>query len=573
MTRRDLLAIVTVFATASLVFAQGPQQPAGVTGIVRDAATRRAVARAVVTASGPKRLPSVLTDASGRFTFGGLDPGSYSLGAAKGIDGGSYGRRWFGGQGVQLLLAAGQRPEIELLLWPNASIAGTAFDERNQPLVDVAVTAMRIDDGGSGQRPFSTGGRTDDRGMYEIGRLPPGRYAVCVGIAHRTTYPEFDVPMMVRAPTLREMRGPAGQILALSYEPLPPAADVSGHLQTYATTCSPSASLRDASEVALQLGEQRVGVDIRMRVERQFRVSGRIVQPRDKPGDVDLALIPLDPTAPEVARYLFPSSASKGEQFLFMSVPAGEYVLKARRNTGHSDVIVQDERGLWSEQRVSVRDTDVSDLLVEMKLGGRISGRFVCEDEPSARCWRSAPTFADEYMGSGTVAADGTFTITGVRPGSFRLELQSFNVGVGGWRLRSISCKGRDVTTLPIDVDGSDLENVVVTMTKQRTSVAGVVRDGLGPTADAVVVVFPEDATRWPRPRVDQLFRTVSPSPEGRYEILDLPAGSYLMAAVRGPELNAWPSPATLQSLRSTASRVQVTFGQPSVVDLQVRAQ
>jgi hypothetical protein len=408
--------------------------------------------------------------------------------------------------------------------------------------------------------------------MFEVGRLLPGRYAVCVGIAHRTTYPEFDMPMFVRSSMFRDVRGPGGQILALSDEPLPPAADAAGHPQTYVTTCSPSVTaFRDATGVSLQLGEQRAGVDIHMQTERQFRVSGRIVQPREKPGDIDLSLIPVDPPTPGLDRFV-PRSASKGERFLFMSVPAGEYVLKARRNTGHSDVIMRDERGLWSEQRVSVGDSDVSDLLVEMRLGGRIDGRFVCEDEPAARCWRGTPTFVEEsFMGGGTVAQDGSFTITGVLPGSYRIDLASYNVGAG-WRLKSITHKGRDVTNLPVAVDAVDLGDLVLTMTKQRTVVGGTVRDGLSPTTDAVVVVFPEDAALWPRPRADQMFRAVSPSADGRYEILDLPAGSYLSAAVRGSELNMWPSAGTLQSLRSAASRVQVAFGLPSIVDLQVRA-
>jgi hypothetical protein len=572
MRRWAVIFIVTAFTAMPLLFAQAPQQPGSIVGIVRDAATRTPVARATVTASGPKRLPSALTDVAGRFTLDRLDPGSYGLGVAKGSDEGTYGRRWVGGQGIQLSLAAGQRQEVEVLLWPTGSIAGTAYDERNAPLVEVAVTVVRIDDGGSGQRPFSTWSRTDDRGMFEAERLAPGRYAACVGIAHRTTYPEFDVPMVVRTSIFRDVRGPGGQILALSDEPLPPAADATGHPQTYVTTCSPSATaLRDATEVSLQLGERRTGVDIHMRTERQFRVSGRIVQPREDAGDIDLSLIPVEARTPGLDRFV-PSSASKGARFLFMSVPAGEYVLRARRNTGHSDVIIRDARGLWHEQRIDVRDADVSGLLVDMKLGGRMNGRFVCEDDPAARCWRGTPTFVEEpFMGGDAVAQDGSFTITGIRPGSYRIEVASYNVGAG-WRLKSIAYQGRDVTNLPITLDAVDIGDLVVTMTRQRTVVSGIVRDDLSPTSDAVIVAFPEDASRWPRPRADQMFRTVSPNPEGRYEILDLPAGSYLIAAVRGPELNAWPSAATLQSLRSAASRVQVAFGQPATVNLEVRA-
>lgn len=565
MTRWDLLPIVTVLATASLLAAHPAQQRGAITGVVRDAATGRPVAGAVISAYGQSGPPSTLSDAAGRFAFESIAPGSYSLNAHKGLARGLYGRRWVGGGFEPLAVLADQRRDIEILLWPAASVAGTVYDERNMPAPDVAVSAVRVDDGSPDRYVESSPqDRTDDRGTFVIDNLRPGRYAVCVLIRHRTTMAAFDNLELLA----RTLRDPGGELLVFSGEPAPPPSDTAGRPQAYLTTCAPSATTsNEFAEVSLQLGEQRSGIDIRMRTDRRFRVSGRIIQPRDPFDDIDLTLSPVDPM---FARDFGPRSEAKGNRFLFMSVPPGEYILRARRSTGHSDVVTPDLRGLSFERRLTVRDDDVRDLVVEMRPGATISGRFVCEGETTATCWRGQPTIADErHFSPSGVADDGRFSMI-VSTGTHRLQLEGFPKAPG-WNLRSISLAGRDVTNAPFDVSEAGVADVIMSMTKQRTTVRGTVREGLTPRRDAVVVAFPHDIALWQGPhRVDELFQAVSPGSDGRYEILDLPAGSYLVAATTGLELNEWPGQATLQSLRRSATRVQVTFGQPVTVDLQM---
>ena len=63
-------------------------------------------------------------------------------------------------------------------LWKGGAITGRVLDEAGEPLVDVAVAAVRRSSDGR----LLTGptARTDDRGVYRLATLTPGSYLVVV---------------------------------------------------------------------------------------------------------------------------------------------------------------------------------------------------------------------------------------------------------------------------------------------------------------------------------------------------------------------------------------------------------
>jgi hypothetical protein len=69
-------------------------------------------------------------------------------------------------------------PNVTLTLWRNGGISGRVVDEANEPVVGIPVRALRVILA-AGVPHFAPGpiGKTDDRGMYRIGSLPPGRGA------------------------------------------------------------------------------------------------------------------------------------------------------------------------------------------------------------------------------------------------------------------------------------------------------------------------------------------------------------------------------------------------------------
>jgi Carboxypeptidase regulatory-like domain len=176
------LASLAMTATAAAQLPPGPLPLATGTGIVVgqvvDAATGRGVSSAVVTLAGSRR---VMTTTSGQFAFRSLPEGSHSLTAAKsGYIDGAYGMRRPGGPTLPLVLKDGERRgSLVIWLWKQGAITGTLVDEAGEPLIGVQITAVRRTTVG-GRRRFVPGGTgtTDDRGVYRIGRLAPGDYAV-----------------------------------------------------------------------------------------------------------------------------------------------------------------------------------------------------------------------------------------------------------------------------------------------------------------------------------------------------------------------------------------------------------
>ena len=186
---RTLSLIVTLMTLPAAGAAQPPGPPplAAGTGIlvgqVIDAATGKGVTSAVVTLAGTRR---VMTTPDGQFAFRNLPEGSHSLTAAKsGYIDGAFGMKRPGGTSLPVVLAdAERRGGLVIWLWRHGSIAGTIVDETGEPLVGIQVTALRRSVVGGRRRFAPAGGATtDDRGIYGIGRLAPGDYAVAMAIS------------------------------------------------------------------------------------------------------------------------------------------------------------------------------------------------------------------------------------------------------------------------------------------------------------------------------------------------------------------------------------------------------
>jgi protocatechuate 3,4-dioxygenase beta subunit len=114
------------------------------------------IAGARVTA-GPR---SETTDASGAFVARGLVADTYDVVAETDTAG-------MPSQSVKL--AAGGKVEVTLVLRPS-SIAGIVVNTRGEPVDDARVFARSADPHGVGYA------RTDDRGRFDLGGLPPGDY-------------------------------------------------------------------------------------------------------------------------------------------------------------------------------------------------------------------------------------------------------------------------------------------------------------------------------------------------------------------------------------------------------------
>jgi len=194
-----------------------PQQSqvpmASIEGIVLRADNGDAIAKAQVTLSRqiappapgqnpttpvtpPPPIPPMMTDASGKFLFKDLEPGTYRLFATKsGFVRFDYGARTTGGTGAQFNLAAGQlMKDISFRLVNTGVVSGRVRTSSGEPGAALNIQLMKTAYNVQGQRTFQSvsSGRSDDRGDYRLFWVTPGRYYVAIGGNSLTTLTSSD---------------------------------------------------------------------------------------------------------------------------------------------------------------------------------------------------------------------------------------------------------------------------------------------------------------------------------------------------------------------------------------------
>ncbi len=133
----------------------------------------------------PAPIAPVVTDDRGRFSFPGLEEGTYILQvAANGYVIQPYGQRFPNGPGTPIPLTSGQAiRDIQINLMPAANISGRVRDTSDQSLINVPVQLLRYSYNSTGQRTYQSVGttQTNDRGEYRMYWVTPGRYYLVAG--------------------------------------------------------------------------------------------------------------------------------------------------------------------------------------------------------------------------------------------------------------------------------------------------------------------------------------------------------------------------------------------------------
>ena len=242
----------------------GPAGTAEIAGIVVSAeANPQPMRRAVVTLSGGIPNPrSVLTDDAGRFMFGRLPSGTYTVTARKAAYiAASYGARRPGRAGVAVVLADGQRANLRVSMYRGAAITGHLRDASGSPVggVDIraidARTLLTMPD--SSPPELAT---TDDRGVFRIYGLLPGDYFI-VALPPQIGRGEIVAPSasMVDA-ALAILAGRTSMSPSVAPAP-PPRLSPVGFAPIYYPG---TPNHLDAARVHVDIGQERAGVSFEL---------------------------------------------------------------------------------------------------------------------------------------------------------------------------------------------------------------------------------------------------------------------------------------------------------------------
>jgi len=461
-----------------------------------------------------RRIPAAQarTDSEGYYHLTGLTASNYqvtsftpSLVAAENGTQSAYNLPYFA-VSKNVLLAPGEDvTEIDLKLARGGVITGRITDANDNPIVEERVSIQFVSENGQPAprfpAQFGSLTMTDDRGIYRIYGLPPGRYRVSVG------QPASGVVSS------------AGGFYLLTY--YPDATD-----------------LTRASLIDVIAGAEVSNIDIKIKRRAETRsIAGRVVDAENglPLSGMRVSLQILRDQGQANATSTGATTTADGA-FTISGVSTGRYGVYLQTEDGRSD--------FYSDPViVNVAEEDVSGVQIKGMRGVNISGTIVPENmelkellrqlprlRVSANVWsgtegRLTPTTLHS-TGSALVRPDGSFTITGLRPGRASLSVESRDPDGRPSSVRpslvKITAGGVGVTQ-GFDIDRESVSGVQLLVAYGTGVISGTVNVQGGSLADYRVEVSCSRQAGRPYPAGSGAY----PDARGHFTIKGLAPGTY----------------------------------------------
>jgi Carboxypeptidase regulatory-like domain len=546
-------------------------------GRVLAADTGAIVRRAQVRLSSPDiGTKTAFTDAQGRYEFKDLPAGRFTLSVSKsGFVTMQYGQSRPFEPGHPIELADAQLLEKADGALPRGSaVSGRILDEFGEPVADASVTAMR-QQYANGKRRLTPAGRastTNDLGQFRVFGLPPGEYYLSATVR---TFETFMTDMMA---------GMAG------------GANGSTNASGYAATYYPGTpNPAEAQRLSLGVGQELSSIDVQLQSVRLAKITGIASGSDGKP--MSSAMVMLMPAMRDTIA-LMPGGTSltdKDGNFTLSGVAPGEYSLQVQSMAALMSAASEAMALMGGDSpskapaphpverefavaKISVTGEDITGLVVTGTHGAKATGRVVFEGAPPPDNVASlrliaTPTDFDEIpaaasmFGLSAVKETGAFEIDGLVGGrTFRLMDEP-----KGWNLKQVTREGNDVTDKGYDFKpGETVEGFEMVLTTKTQSVTGAVSNASGePVKEYTVVVFPQDPQKWSGGD-NRWVMSARADQQGRFKIVDLPAGSFLAIAVEYVAQDEWRDPVWLERAAKTATPFILDEGATKTLALKI---
>ncbi len=357
-----------------------------------------------------KALSSAKADEEGRYHFDGLAAGEYviapsALGYVGDLD-------WrMGYYGRQVSLASGEAIKgVDISLVKGGVVTGRVTDSEGRPVVDENVRLTLVGEDGTRKRAMYVQRgtpSTDDRGVYRIYGIAPGRYLVSVGQAPDDQTGSYRV-------------GEGGY---------------------YAKTFHPSASSEDgATAVGVTGGSEARDIDIVVgRRAKSYRAKGRVVDAESgKPvvgARVGRAQVTDTPNGPALTMHIIAYQSDERGEFTIDALMPGRY---AAFVSGGAD---EEKPWEWygDPALFEVSGDNVDGIEISLHPAVHVSGTVVLEGttDPALKAklalmrvgaWTEMPDAVAQsgVNASSQVGPDGAFDVTNVRPGRVSINIWSW---------------------------------------------------------------------------------------------------------------------------------------------------
>jgi hypothetical protein len=417
------------------------------------------------------------TDADGRYRIPNVPAGRYRLQTLAPVYVSPEDRSagFFNGGKIVTVGVNETVEDIDVTLVRGGVITGRVTNAEGKPVIAERVTitnANQPNARGAGAwvvSPYEF--ETDDRGIYRVYGVPPGRYLVSVG-------QDRDGGMVIV--------GPAPAQYARTFHPNAPDA-------------------AQAKPVEVAAGGEAANVDISIAdAPKSYEARGKIVDESGNPvAGIRYGQGALRGDARAVGAWGSDGSATNADgEFVVRNLMPGRYAVFAIENFSANALDVYSDA-----VQFEITDSNVSGLIVKVHRGASLSGTVTIEGttdravlsriteiaiyanvRPAPGATVAAGEVSAPSFVSVRVNADGTFRLKGLRPGRLVINFQNFNSNARGFMLLGIQRGGADASA-GIDVT----EGEQVTGVRVRLGYGtGVVRGQIDLRDGGQSVVLPE---------------------------------------------------------------------------------
>jgi len=545
------------------------------------------IAEVLISANGDvavvyKSTPPVQTDSQGRFAFSNIEPGTYKLiFSGSGFARQDYGQRGPGGAGIPIVLAPAQaRNDIVMRMTQVSAVSGRIADSAGRPVAGVPVQLFRFAYDESGKRNVQrvSAAQSDDRGLYRMFSLSPGRYYLSSGNPPGNGNELDDI------------------ILAGGGMPTPVANRIP---QKYALSYYPGApEVNSASPIDVPPGADVRGIDMYLKEQQAYRVRGIVVDARSgqppRSANISLNLQNPDPRGGSYVAFgdSLPIYNPTDGTFELRNVSPGAYTVTAElpnpappRPPNAATMTPEEQRAFIDSinaasaaaprafAAINVLNADIDNVQLRVGTAGSIAGTLRAEKAPNS----PAPEFsfmriqlrlADGATPSNVQPprppkADGTFRIDGLWPAEYMLIVNGLP---SDFYLKEARLGELDLLNGRLRYTGSESNSLNIVVSPGTGVVEGNVTDAQGqPLPGARVVLIPERN----RER-SELFRPVVSDPAGHFRITGAAPGDYKLAAWDVIEPFAFFDPDLLKQADDKGMAVRITESSKQTINIGV---
>jgi hypothetical protein len=513
---------------AALLIAQS--NLGSVEGKVVNSVTGESVKKAVVTIHDRtnRYVYFTTTDQSGKFHIDNVQPEKYV--ASADAEGYANSRSVSDAR----LFTVGTEPlsGVEVAIAPLGVITGKVVDEDGEPLDGVTIVALRTSyNGGNKTLQQVSAAQTDDRGIYRMFDMQPGKY-------------------YLSAQPQRQFRMIAPQNAERTHSTIPEEA--------YGVTIYPGVTeISQTSAHVLGPGADWTGADFKLHRKPAYHIRGRANGLNVGGGRGNVQAQPCNPEPMPWAGGLQNIVGRQDGSFDLAGAVSGTYCLTVRE---------PGRGGLALMQPVTVNNADVNNVTLNPPASFSVKGTVTIEGMPPANMptvgisLRSADGNQQQHA---QVAAGSAFQIDYIFPGKHTVILPSMPM----FYIKSILYGSQDVSSgLIPDVEPGGL--LAITVGTDPGEIDGTVQLGTVESGTPVLVVaVPDDAHADRR----DLMRVTNSSAEGTFKLQGFAPGDYKVLALATQDYEDGQNRDLLRLLDGKATTVTVHAGgheQASVVPI-----